>query len=222
MSTAVLLGLSLVVIGDSHLADPSYLMGSMHDQLTQKGAKVHSVGVCGAMPADWTKTTPTDCGRADRVGEAARGVRIEAGGATTPIKELISSTKANAVVIVSGDTIGSYKSAEFPKIWAYQQVSALTKAISETGTACFWVGPGWSNQPGRYGKTNERVQTVNAFLIENTSPCTYIDSTKMSQPGEWKTTDGQHYNNAAYRAWGAAIVGALENAVVANPLKKAP
>ena len=30
MSTAVLLGLSLVVIGDSHLADPSYLMGTMH------------------------------------------------------------------------------------------------------------------------------------------------------------------------------------------------
>ncbi len=221
MSTAVLLGLSLVVIGDSHLADPSYLMGAMHDQLTQKGAKVHSVGVCGSMPADWVKTTPSDCGRAERVGDAPKGVRIE-GGATTPIKDLIASSKANAVIVVTGDTIGSYKNPEFPKAWAYQQVTALTKAIAETGTACYWVGPGWSNQPGRYGKTNERVQTVNAFLTENSSPCTYIDSTKMSQPGEWKTTDGQHYNSTAYRAWSAGIVSAIEGAMATNPVKKAP
>jgi hypothetical protein len=222
MSASILLGLSLVVIGDSHFAEPSYLIGPMHDQLIQKGAKVYSIGVCGAMPADWVKATQSDCGRADRVNDEPRAVRIEAGGATTPIKDLIASTKANAIIIVSGDTIGSYKSAEFPKTWAYQQVTALTKAIAETDTACYWVGPGWSNKPGRYGKTNERVQAVNSFLAENTLPCTYIDSTKMSEPGEWKTIDGQHYNSSAYRAWGTAIVTALESAATANPPKKTP
>lgn len=221
MSTAVLLGLSLVVIGESHLADPTYLMASMHDQLIQKGAKVHTVGVCGATPANWISVTPSDCGRADRIGETP-AVRIEAGAGTTPIKDLIANAKANAIIVVSGDTIGSYKAAEFPKAWAYQQVSTLTKAIAETGAACYWVGPGWSNQPGRFGKTHERVQALSLFLSENTLPCTYIDSTKMSQPGEWKTIDGQHYNSSGYRAWGTAIVNALESAIAANPPKKAP
>jgi len=221
MSTAVFLGLSLVVIGESHLADPTYLIGPMHSQLVQKGAKVHSVGVCGATPADWIKATHSDCGRADRVGDAP-AARIEAGAGTTPIKELIANAKADAIVVVSGDTIGSYKAAEFPKSWAYQQVTTLTKAIAETGATCYWVGPGWSNIPGRFGKTNERVQALSSFLAENTLPCTYIDSTKMSQPGEWKTIDGQHYNTGGYRAWSTAIVGALEKAIAANPPKKAP
>lgn len=222
MSAALLMGLSLVVIGESHLADPTYLIGPMHDQLVQKGAKVHSVGVCGATPANWITATPSDCGRADRVNDAPRAVRIEAGAATTPIKELIGNAKANAIIVVSGDTIGSYKAAEFPKAWAYQQVSTLTKAIAETGATCYWVGPGWSNQPGRFGKTDERVQALSTFLAENTLPCTYIDSTKMSKPGEWKTIDGQHYNSAGYRAWGAAIVTALESAMATNPPKKTP
>ena len=221
MSTSVLLGLSLVVIGESHLADPSYLIGPMHDLLIGKGAIVHSIGVCGASPAKWVEATPSDCGRAERVG-SARAVRIDGDVMTTPVKELISKAKANAIVVVSGDTIGSYKTAEFPKSWAYQQISTLTKAIGESGAACYWVGPGWSNQPGRFGKTTERVQALNNFLLENTLPCVYIDSTKMSQPGEWKTTDGQHYNSAGYRAWSSAIVDALEKAMIANPLKKAP
>jgi hypothetical protein len=221
MSTAVLLGLSLVVIGESHLADPSYLIGPMHDLLLEKGAKVHSVGVCGASPASWIQATPGDCGRAERVG-IPRAVRVEGAVMTTPVKELITKAKADAIIVVSGDTIGSYKNAEFPKTWAYQQITTLTKAIAETGASCFWVGPGWSNQPGRYGKTTERVLAVNAFLAENSLPCVYIDSTKMSQPGEWKTIDGQHYNSSGYRAWSTAIVNALESAMVANPPKKAP
>lgn len=221
MSAAALLGLSLVVIGESHLADPTYLIGPMHDQLMAKGAKVHSVGVCGATPADWVKTTPSDCGRADRTSDAP-AVRIEAGAATTPVKDLLANAKANAIVVVSGDTIGSYKSAEYPKSWAYQQVTTLTKAIADTGVACYWVGPGWSNIPGRFGKTKERVEALNSFLAENTAPCTYIDSTKMSQPGEWKTIDGQHYNSKGYREWSNGIVTALEAAMAQNPPKKAP
>ena len=80
--------------------------------------------------------------------------------------------------------------------------------------------PGWSNIPGRFGKTTERVQAVDAFLSENTLPCTYIDSTKMSQPGL------ENHRRAAlqrqgYREWSAAIFSSLEKAIAANPPKKA-
>lgn len=217
MSSAALMGLTLLVIGDSHLATPNYLIGPLHDQLMAQGATVHSIGVCGAQAADWTKISPGSCGRAERVGEAP-AQRQSDNATTTPIKDLIAADKPNAVVVVIGDTIGSYTNPEFPKAWAYQQVSALTKAISETGTACYWVGPGWSNTPGRFNKTNERVQVVNAFLAENTAPCTYIDSTKFSQPGEWKTIDGQHYTANYYKQWGEAISNAIAN----NPPKKTP
>ena len=151
MSTAAFLGLSLVVIGESHMADPTYLMAPLHEKLIQSGAKVHSVGVCGATPANWVTVSPTDCGRADRVGDTP-AVRVDGAAATTPIKELITNAKANVIVVINGDTIGSYKAAEFPKSWAYQQVTTLTKAIGETGVTCYWVGPGWSNIPGRFGK----------------------------------------------------------------------
>ncbi|MGK0673787.1 MAG: SGNH/GDSL hydrolase family protein [Halothiobacillaceae bacterium] len=215
MSTAALMGLSLLVIGDSHLATPNYLIGPLHDRLMEQGAQVHSIGVCGVHAADWLKVSPGDCGRAERRGKA-EAVRISDGATTTPIKELIAQDKPDAVVVVIGDTIGSYTNPEFPKSWAYQQVTSLTKAIAETGTACYWVGPGWSNTPGRFNKTNERVQVINAFLAENTAPCTYIDSTKFSQPGEWKTMDGQHYLSSGYQKWAAAIT----DAIVSNPPKK--
>ncbi|MEW5824467.1 MAG: SGNH/GDSL hydrolase family protein [Pseudomonadota bacterium] len=216
MSSGALVGLALLVIGDSHLATPSYLIGPLHDQLTEQGATVHSIGVCGANAADWVKTSPGECGRAERSGNAA-AQKLNEGATTTPIKDLIAKDKPDAVVVVIGDTIGSYNNPEFPKSWAYQQVTALTKAIAATGTACYWVGPGWSNNPGRFNKTNERVETVNAFLAENAAPCTYIDSTRFSQPGEWKTIDGQHYTGGFYKKWGAAIADAIVN----NPPKKA-
>ncbi|MGB9578112.1 MAG: hypothetical protein ACPL3S_02445 [Halothiobacillaceae bacterium] len=215
MSSAALMGLTLLVIGDSHMATPNYLIGPLHDQLMAQGAKVHSIGVCGAHAADWTKVTPGDCGRAERTGEAP-AQKVNEGATTTPIKDLIQQDKPQAVVVVIGDTIGSYKNPEFPKSWAYAQVTTLTKAIADAGTACYWVGPGWSNTPGRFNKTNERVKEVNAFLAENVAPCTYIDSTTFSQPGEWKTIDGQHYTTKYYQSWAEGIT----NAILQNPPKK--
>lgn len=215
MPANALMGLTLLVIGDSHLATPNYLIGPLHDRLIEQGAKVHSIGVCGAHASDWIKASPGDCGRAERTGEAP-AVRQEQGAMTTPIKDLIAQDKPDAVVVVIGDTIGAYKNPEFPRSWAYQQVTTLTKAISETGTACYWVGPGWAQEGGRYGKTIARTKELNAFLSENVAPCTYIDSTKFSEPGQWKTIDGQHYFGSSYRKWADGIV----NAIVSNPPKK--
>jgi len=41
------------------------------------------------------------------------------------------------------------------------------------------------------------------------APCTYIDSLTFSKPGEWGTTDGQHFTVAGYKSWANAIGGAL-------------
>jgi lysophospholipase L1-like esterase len=32
----------------------------------------------------------------------------------------------------------------------------------------------------------------------------------MSKPGEWKTTDGQHFFAEGYQNWGAAIASEVE------------
>jgi hypothetical protein len=214
-TSSALLGLTLLVIGDSHLASPKYLIGTLHDQLLERGAHVVSVGVCGVHAADWVKETPGDCGRADRRDQSPVQ-RQDTDAKTTPIAELITKEHPDAVVVVMGDTIGSYKNPEFPASWAHNQVTTLTRAISETGVACYWVGPGWGTEGGRFGKTYERVKVLNAFLAENVAPCTYIDSTRFAQPGEWKTVDGQHYLSAGYRAWGQAIA----EAIAAQPPKK--
>jgi hypothetical protein len=214
-ASSALMGLAFLLIGDSHLAEPTYLMGALPDRLVEHGAKVHALGVCGTNPADWVKSSPGDCGMTERI-DAEPPVRTEAGAKTTPISELIAKDKPDAVVVVMGDTIGSYKNPEFPKTWAYQQVTTLTKAISATGTTCYWVGPGWGTEGGRFGKTFARVEELNKFLSENVAPCIYIDSTKMAQPNEWKTLDGQHYLRGGYKKWANAIA----DAIISNPPKK--
>lgn len=208
MLNSAFAGLALLVIGDSHLATPSYLIGPLHDRLMEQGASVHSIGVCGANAADWTQTSPGPCGSAERRGDEPV-IRLQDGATTTPVGDLIARNRPDAVVVIMGDTLGAYQNENFPRSWAYQQVTTLSRAIANTETSCYWVGPGWSSTPGRFNKTNERVTELNAFLAENVAPCTYIDSTEFSQPGDWRTLDGQHYTGAGYRQWSDAIVEAL-------------
>lgn len=210
MGNAALAGLVLLVIGDSHLATPNYLIDPLHDQLIEQGAQVHSIGVCGANAADWVTTSPGECGRAERKGNEA-AIKIHEGATTTPVATLIEQSQPDAIIVVIGDTMGAYNNPTFPRAWAYQQVSALTQAISKTDVQCYWVGPGWSHHPGRFNKTNERVTELNEFLGQNVAPCTYIDSTRFSEPGEWRTIDGQHYTRAGYRQWGQSIADFIIN-----------
>ncbi len=65
----LLAGLTVLVIGASHLAKPTYLIKTLHDELTERGAQVHSVGVCGVMPSEWLNKTTSRCGGAERLGE---------------------------------------------------------------------------------------------------------------------------------------------------------
>ena len=67
MASALLAGLTVLVIGDSHLSMPTYLIRSLHDGITQQGAQVHSLAACGIPAGDWVNLAPATCG-AERVG----------------------------------------------------------------------------------------------------------------------------------------------------------
>lgn len=212
MTSSLFAGLSILIIGDSHMATPNYLIGSLHDDLIRKGANVHSIGICGANAGDWLKVTPGgSCGAAERRGKAP-ATALAGKVNTTPIKELIGKEKPDLVLIVIGDTMAGYEKQSFPKAWIWQQTTGLTKAIAQTGTQCAWVGPSWGTEGGKYGKTYAKVKQMSSFLSANVAPCSYVDSLKFSTPGQWSTTDGQHLNVQGYQKWGLAISGALEDA----------
>lgn len=206
---SVIAGLSILIIGDSHLATPNYLIASLHDNLTRQGAKVHSIGVCGIQPKDWTISAAGDCGGAERIGnQPAR--RMQPGQVfTTPVAQLIATERPQLVLVVMGDTMAAYKQTDFPMNWAWQQVTALSRSIGSTGTQCAWVGPAWGQEGGEFGKTYARAQLMSRFLKTNVSPCTFIDSLTMSSRGQWSTIDGQHFTSGGYQAWGNAIAKAV-------------
>jgi len=206
---SILAGLTILIIGDSHLATPNYLIGSLHEQLLQQGAKtVHTIGVCGSTPGDWLTTTPGACGGAERVGKD-KAVVTGSAAATKPIAQLLAAEKPDLVVVVMGDTMAGYTKESFPKTWAWQQTTSLVKAISANGTKCAWVGPAWGSEGGKYGKTFARAELTSRFIAANAAPCKYIDSLSFSKPGQWPTVDGQHFTGPGYTQWATAITKSL-------------
>jgi hypothetical protein len=218
-AASVLLGLSVLVIGESHLTLNNHLREPLvQDLLAQGAAHVHVVGACGASPARWTKSTQVDCG-ADQVDRRPPTV-LGKEAHTTPITDLIQADKPNLVVVIEGDTMGSYDKPAFPKAWAWQEVTSLTKAIADTHTACVWVGPGWGGSSGQFAKGDDRVRELSAFLANNVAPCAYVDSTTFAKPGQWQTLDGEHYTQTGYVAWSKAIVNAMGSSPTVLGLKK--
>ena len=215
---ATLAGLSILIIGDSHLSNGGYLIDTLQDPLVQAGARVHTIGVCGSVAGDWTTVKQSDCGGAERVDKGTINF-VGSAAATKPVKQLIAAEKPDLVVIVQGDTMGGYKQPTYPRAWAYQQVTALTRDVASTGTACVWVGPAWGSEGGKYGKTFDRVKQTSEFLAANVAPCAYVDSLSFSKPGAWRTVDGQHFTDNGYKQWGSAIANAISESPVV-PKKK--
>ena len=79
-----------------------------------------------------------------------------------------------------------------------------------------FLGPAWGKVGGKYKKNDQRTQFMSQFLAANVAPCTYVDSLKMSKPGQWVTTDGQHFTVAGYKAWGNAIAEAMSKLPAAS------
>jgi len=200
---------TILIIGDSHMVHKDYLIDHLHESLTQQGAKVYSFGACGATPTDYLVSHKTDCGRASRLENG--GQKLEEGAAVLVwnAKELIAKYNPNMLIIVVGDTLGAYRQSDFPKAWIWDEVSALTKVLKSANLACHWVGPPWGSEGGKFGKTFARVKQLSDYLSKTVSPCHYIDTTAMVKPGQWKSFDGQHLNNAGYKAWAAAITESI-------------
>jgi len=76
VAASALLGLSILVIGDSHMATPNYLIGSLHDNLIEQGATVHSIGVCGTQSGDWAKAVKGTCGGASAQAASLRSLPV--------------------------------------------------------------------------------------------------------------------------------------------------
>jgi len=218
----LLAGMTVLMIGDSHMASKDYLITTLHDELTQQGAKVYSYGACGTPSSAWMKAIQPPCGSAFRLDDGPLRMRAGEAGFTKPLPELVKLHHPNLIVVVNGDTLGGYKAKTMPKTWIWQEVSVLTKGIQATGSRCVWVGPSWGEEGGKYGKTFLRSKELSDYLAEIVSPCIYINSLTMSKQGEWETIagDGQHYIATGYKAWGAAIANAIVSPEVLSQIKK--
>lgn len=214
----LLAGLVVLVIGESHMSLNNHLITTLPDDLALQGAKVVSYGACGASAGDWLKTKHVPCS-GFRIGTGPVRERPADIASTKPIGKLIDKYHPNLVVVVIGDTMASYGNP-MPKSWIWQGVSSLTKELKAHGTRCVWVGPAWGEDGGKYKKTNARAKEFSDYLSTLVAPCTYIDSLKMSQPGEWKTMDGQHFTLAGYEGWGKGITDAITSPEILSTIPK--
>jgi hypothetical protein len=218
--SALLAGLTVLIIGDSHMSTQGYLITTLHDDLMKKGATVYSYGACGVPAGDWMiKTTPS-CGGAVRLNDGPVEMKTGSDSTTKPLFELVKTYHPNLIVVVNGDTMAAYNQPSLSKTWVNSQVTRLTKGIRTQGVACAWVGPAWGTEGGKFGKTYARASEMSAFLSDIVAPCTYIDSLKMSKQGEWSTIDGQHFTSTGYMAWGAAIGNAIATPEVLQNIKR--
>ncbi|MFA6970383.1 MAG: SGNH/GDSL hydrolase family protein [Gallionella sp.] len=217
----LLAGLTVLVIGDSHLTAPDFLITSLHDDLMKQGAKVYTYGACGTPSGAWMKSIQPPCGSAFRLDNGPLRVRAGEAGFTKPLPELVKLHHPDLIVVVNGDTMAGYKNAAMPKPWIRDEVRTLTNGIKASGASCVWVGPAWGSEGGKYGKNFVRVKEMSEYLAEIVSPCIYVNSLKMSKPGEWATIpgDGQHFESEGYQAWGSAITNEIVSSDILQKIK---
>ncbi len=217
----LLAGLTVLVLGDSHMSTEGYLITTLHDGLMQQGAKVYSYGACGTPSGAWMKAIQPPCGSAFRLDTGKIRKRDGEAGFTKPLPELVNLHHPDLIVMVNGDTMAGYKSDAMPKPWIRDEVKTLTDGIKASGASCVWVGPAWGSEGGKYGKTFARSKEMSIYLADIVAPCIYIDSLKMAKPGEWGTIpgDGQHYTNAGYQTWGTAIAEQIASPEILGKIK---
>ena len=202
---SVLMGLSLLILGDSHFGMQNYLITTLQDELVRRGAKVATYSACGSPPSIWLTARVASCGTAQRVQAGPIAQQTGANAKTTPIDQLVTQNKPNMIVVAMADTIGGYTRPQMPKEEIQEQVTALTDKIRSMNIPCLWVGPSWGTEGGPFMKTFARVEELNTYMATVVSPCTYVDSTKLSKPGAWPTFDGQHYTVDGYKAYGTTL-----------------
>lgn len=214
----LLAGMTVLVIGDSHMTQ-DYLISTLHDSLMQQGASVYSYGACGSFAGDWVERVKPFCGSSFRLNKAPVRNRVSEAAFTRPLSEMVKEYHPDLIVVENGDNMAAYKNTVFPKKWVWTQVNALTTAIKSSGVSCVWVGPPLGSQGGIFGKNFARVKEISDYLAEIVYPCIYIDSLKMSRPGEWQTLDGMHLTHSGYQAWGNAIASEIVSSDILQKIR---
>jgi len=214
---SLLAGLTMLILGDSHFGAQGYLITTLQDALIRQGAKVASYAACGAPASIWLTARVASCGTAQRIQSGPIQTRSGSEARTTPLAQLVQTQHPNIVVVAMADTMGGYVLRELPRDSILEEVTALTDQIRAMHLPCIWIGPSWGTEGGPFLKTFARVREYSAYLATIVAPCTYLDSTQLSRPGEWPTFDGQHYTLPGYRSYGAA----LATAIAADPQVRA-
>lgn len=189
-----------MVFGDSHMTQHD-LISTLSADLMQQGVKVYSYGACGMPSGELMKKSRSSCGSAYRLDLEPIRNRVGAEASTPPLFILIKKFHPDLIVVVNGDDMAGYISASIPKSWAWKKITTLTKCIKASSLNCIWVGP----PRGRFGMTFARVQAMSDYLAGIVSSCIYINSLKISKPGEWRSEDGVPFLNMGYQAWADAI-----------------
>lgn len=216
----LLAGLTILVIGDSHLAYKGYLITTLHDELMRQGARVYSYGVCGAKSSELMKGMKNPyCGFAFRLDDGRVRQRPSDAGPTMPLPELVREYQPDLIVVINSDTMAGYQYPALKKTWIWDEVTTLTKGIKASGAGCVWVGPPWGSEGGKYNKTLARVKEMSDYLSDIVAPCIYLSSLNMSKPGEWSTTDGMHFTTAGYRGWGSAIANGIVSSDILQKIR---
>ena len=209
MIQSALAGLVVLLIGDSHVANKDFLLGSLQDDLVERGAVVHSYGVCGSQPIDWIKQTELSCGRGERHNADAAIIDNSPRVKTWSLESLIDKHHPNLLIVELGDNMGGYGVLPaLRKDWIAAEVQQMLKPIAARKLPCVWVGPPWGSEGGASKKTFARVRDLSAYLSQIVHPCRYVDSLQFSQPGQWATFDGEHLTPDSYRIWAADIANA--------------
>ena len=202
---ALLAGLTLLIIGDSHVTFKDSLLEILPDAFTRQGAKVITYGVCSSTAADWVVPNPNNgCGAAQRIGNEPIGAPDMKPASPPPMASLLEKWHPDVVMVVLGDTMAGYGQKTISENWVDEQVKTLTYTIGKT--ACIWIGPTWGQYSPRYGKTDQRTTEMATFMKEEVQPCAYVDGTQLMKPGSVSTIDGIHATPASYQVWGDAIV----------------
>lgn len=205
--SGVLAGLVILVIGDSHMFS---LMTALHNPLEEAGAVVHSYGMCGATAQDWLSKATLACGRGERHDKGPVQIDFKNVLPTYSLNDLVAQVHPNLIIVELGDVMEGYSSSATPDTaWIHSQVGTLTGKIAAAHLPCIWVGPTWGEDKPSYNKTEAGTRQIAGLLSKSVAPCSYVDSTTFSRPGEWPTKDGSHLLPDGYRHWGHDITDAV-------------
>ena len=147
-------------------------------------------------------------------------------GTVDQLSTMLNKDKPDVLIVELADNFADYRESAPSDAFVknnIQKILGQIQASNSKPSECFWVGPTWtdwvdenglpvdnrkSTKEGKkigtfYKKSTLRAQQV-ASLIKNeiSGKCTFIDSLKILDKTEVKTSDGIHCNQASGTLWG--------------------